>query len=116
MDLRRAAEAVGVLYAGVLFVGAMGFADRCCLVEACEIFRGGGCALVGAGLHDAGVEGAGAATEGVEGKSGGDVGGVNEGVGVVKGEAEKSEHALGAVEKRQTFFGFESDWGDGCGF
>ena len=64
---------------------------------------------VGASVHDARVEGTGTAAERVERKGGSDVGGVGERVGFEKRETEKSEHALRAVEKRETFFGFESD-------
>ena len=68
-----------------------------------------GGAGVGAGVHDARVEGAGAAAEGVEREGGGDVGGVGGDVGFAKREAEKREHALRAVQQRETFFGFERD-------
>ena len=90
----------------------MGFADLAAFIEAREILRGGGCAWVGASLHDARVECAGAAAQGVERKRGGDVGGVDKRVGFEQREAEKREHALRAVEEREAFFGFERDGRD----
>ena len=84
VNLRRAAEAVGVLHARIFDGVAMRFADLAAFVEMGEVARGHGGAGVGAGVHDARIEGAGAAAERVERKSGGDVGGVGGDVGVAQ--------------------------------
>src|SRR5262252_7416205 len=67
------------------------------------------CTGVGTRMHDASIEGAGTAAKGVKRKRSGDVGCVGEDVGFKQREAEKSEHALRAVEEREAFFGIECD-------
>ncbi len=113
MNLRSAAQAVGVLDARILFGRAVGFADLAAFVEMSEIAGGGARSGIGAGVHDAGIECAGTAAKGVKRKRRGDIGGVGEDVGVIESEAEKSKHALGAVEKRETFLGFKRNGRDG---
>ncbi len=112
VHLRSATEGVGVLNARVLIGSAVGFANGAAFIEMSEIAGGDAGTGVGTGVHDAGIESAGTAAEGVEGKSGGDVGGVYEDIGVMESEAEKSEHALRAVEEGQAFLGFEGDRSD----
>src|SRR6516164_9158228 len=65
VDLRRAAQAVSILHARVLFGGAVRFADFAAFVEQRQVAGGATGAGVRAGMHDAGIEGAGAAAEGV---------------------------------------------------
>ena len=43
---------------------------------------------------------------------GGDIGGVHQRVGFKEREAQKSQHSLRAVEKRESFFRFQRDWSD----
>src|SRR5262249_41097604 len=99
VDLRRAAKTVGVLHAGIFFSGAVRFANLAALVKVSKIARGARSSSVGACVHDSRVESAGAAAKGIERERSGDVGGIDENVCVPKREAEKREHALGAVEK-----------------
>lgn len=114
VNLRGAAQAIGILNAGIFFGGAMGLANEAAFVEMREIACRTASAGIGACVHDAGIEGAWAASEGVEGKRSGDVGSIGKLVGFAEGETQQGEHTLRAVEKRKALLGFESDRSDAC--
>src|SRR5439155_20485565 len=76
VDLRRAAEAVGILHAGIFFRRAMRFANFAAVGQMGEITGGATFAGVGACVHDARIESAGTAAKRVEGKGCSDVSGV----------------------------------------
>src|SRR5437016_1449229 len=99
MNLRRASQTVRVLYASILFGGAMGFADFAAFIKASKIACGAKSAWICARLHNARIKSAGAAAKCIERKRRSNIGSIGESVSVPKRKAKESEHALCAVQK-----------------
>jgi len=109
VNLRDAAEAVGVLHARVFCRRAVRFADLAAAVEALEMAGDESVAGMRARIGDARIEGDRAAAKRVERERGGDVSRIGGNFGVAQGESEKSEHGLGAVEEREAFLGVQHE-------
>ena len=103
MDLRHAAQAVGVLHARAVL--AVGFANLGVLKQSNEVRGGGELARMRTGALDALVESGGRAHERVERHGAGDVGQADKAASAGDGKRADSDHGLGAVEQRQAFLG-----------
>ena len=113
VNLGHAAQAVGVLHAGV--VGEVRVADFAVIKNLGEMGCGGDLTCMRAGLMDAGIEGDWRALESFERHSSGEVGELGKTAGVDYGERAYCGHGLGAVEQGQAFFGSERQWRQACG-
>jgi hypothetical protein len=112
VNLGHAAEAVGVLHAGI--VVAVGLADFAFGEQGAEV--GGGCCLAGMGANglDAWIERGGRTAESFEGHGPGEVAELDDAEGAGEGEAADGGDGLGSIEKGQTLFGFEGERDDAC--
>ena len=118
VDLRHAAQAIGVLDAGIDRVGAMRLANLASFKDSGQIGGRGDLASVRARLVNAPVEGYRGAHQRFERHSSSQVGDLCQAGRVDYGERPYTGHGLSAVEQRQTFFGGQLEWsetGDGQG-
>ncbi len=99
VNLRSAAQAIGVLDARVFFRGAMRFADFAAFVQMRQV-SGGTCRPgIRASMHNARIKCPWAATQRVERKCRCDVGSICKGVRVAQGQAQEGKHALRAIQE-----------------
>ena len=103
VDLGHAAQAVGVLHAGVVF--SVGFADLGAVEQAEQMLGCGHLAGVRARLVNAGIEGGGRAHQRFEGHGSGYIGEMRDAQRAGDGESADGGHGLGAVEQGQALLG-----------
>ncbi len=103
VDLRHAAQAVGVLHAGAVF--AVGFANLGVPKQRDKVRGGSELAGMRTGALNALVESGGRAHERIERHCAGDVSQADEAASARHGKRADSDHGLGAIEQRQAFLG-----------
>ncbi len=107
VHLRRAAQTVGILDAGIFFCRTVRLTNLAAVVQVRQVPRRRACARISAGVHDSSIESARTAAECIEREGSSYVPRVNQDVGFAQRQAEQREHSLRAVQQGEAFFGFQ---------